>query len=156
MKCKIAIIVLLLASASVNARTTDDFGIGIIAGEPTGLSLKYWLDEVYAVDGAVAWSYSENDSLQFHGDYLIHDYDLLEDDAWPIYYGIGARLKLKDDDGRGNNRKHAMFGIRVPLGITYLFEDAPMDLFFEVVPVLDLSPDVELDINAAVGLRFYF
>ena len=156
MKCKIAIIVLLLAAASVNARTTDDFGIGIIAGEPTGLSVKYWLDDVYAVDGAVAWSYSENDSLQFHGDYLIHDYDLLEDDAWPVYYGIGARLKLKDDDGSGSNKKHAMFGIRVPLGITYLFEDAPMDLFFEVVPVLDLSPDVELDINAAVGLRLYF
>jgi hypothetical protein len=156
MKCKIAIIVLLLAAVSANARTSDDFGIGVIIGEPTGLSLKYWVDEEIAVDGALAWSYSENDSLQLHGDYLIHNYDLLEDKEWPVYYGIGARLKFKDDDGRGRNENHAMFGIRFPLGITYLFDDAPMDLFFEVVPVLDLSPDLELDINAAAGLRFYF
>ena len=155
MKCKIAIIMLLLA-ASANARTQDDFGIGIILGEPTGLSLKYWIDEEIAVDGALAWSYSENDSLQLHGDYLVHNYDVLELDEMPVYYGVGARLKFKDDDGRGRNENDAMFGIRFPLGITYLFEDAPLDLFFELVPVLDLSPDVDLDINAALGLRFYF
>ena len=156
MKCKIVIVMLLLAAASVNARTQDDFGIGVIIGEPTGLSLKYWIDKDVAVDGALAWSYSENNSLQLHGDYLIHDYDLLEEDQWPVYYGIGARLKFKDDDGRGRNENHDMFGIRFPLGITYLFDDEPLDLFFEVVPVLDLSPDLELDINAALGLRFYF
>jgi hypothetical protein len=61
-----------------------------------------------------------------------------------------------DDDGRGRNENDAMFGIRVPVGITYLFDDYPLDLFFELVPVLDLSPDVDLDINAALGLRFYF
>ena len=74
MKYKIAIIVLLLSVASANACTQDDFGIGIILGEPTGLSLKYWLDEERAIDGAAAWSYSENDSFQLHGDYLIHNY----------------------------------------------------------------------------------
>ncbi len=156
MKSKIAIIVLLLAVASANAGTQDDYGIGVIIGEPTGLSLKYWLDEEIAIDGAVAWSYAENDSLQLHSDYLIHNYDLLEADEWPVYYGIGARLKFKDDDGNGRNENYAMFGIRFPLGVTYLFDDEPLDLFFEVVPVLDLSPDLEMDLNAAVGLRFYF
>ena len=155
MKYKITIIVLLLSVASSNARTQDDFGIGIIIGEPTGLSLKYWLDEERAVDGAAAWSYSENDSFQLHGDYLIHNYELLEADL-PVYYGIGARLKFKDNDGRGRNRNDAIFGIRIPVGITYLFDDAPFDVFFELVPVLDLAPDVELDLNAAIGLRYYF
>ena len=156
MKYKIAIIVLLLATASANARTQDDFGIGIILGEPTGLSIKYWIDEEIAIDGALAWSYSENDSLQLHGDYLVHNYDVFEVEEMPFYYGIGARLKFKDDDGRGRNEHDAMFGIRVPVGITYLFDDYPLDLFFELVPVLDLSPDVDLDINAALGLRLYF
>ena len=156
MKCKIAIIVLLLAVTSANARTQDDFGIGAILGEPTGLSLKYWLDGERAVDGAAAWSYSENDSFQLHGDYLIHNYELFESEKVPAYYGIGARLKLKDDDGNGRNEHHPMFGIRVPLGVTYLFEEAPFDMFFEVVPILDLSPEVELDINAAIGFRYYF
>jgi hypothetical protein len=156
MNYKMAILGLFIAVASVNARTHDDFGIGVIIGEPTGLSLKYWLDKEHAVDGAAAWSYSENDSFQLHSDYLIHNYDWLEDDQLPVYYGVGARLKFKDDDGRGRNRKHAIFGIRAPVGVTYLFDDEPVDLFFELVPVLDLSPEVELDINAALGLRFYF
>lgn len=156
MKCKMAIIVLLLAVGSANARMQDAVGLGFIIGEPTGLSLKYWLDEERAIDGAAAWSYSENDSFQLHGDYLIHDYELLDAREMPVYYGIGARLKLKDDEGRGRNEDDAIFGIRVPVGITYLFDDAPLDLFFEIVPVLDIAPDVELDINAAVGLRFYF
>ena len=156
MKYRIAIIMLLLAVASASARTQDDFGIGIIAGEPTGLSLKYWLDEDYAIDGAAAWSNSENDSFQLHGDYLIHNYEFLNADEMPAYYGIGARLKFKDSDGGGRNKHDPIFGIRVPLGVAYHFDDAPFDLFFEVVPVLDLAPDVDLDINAAVGLLYYF
>jgi len=156
MKFKLAIAVLMLAAASANARPPEDFGIGVIVGEPTGLSLKYWLDDERAIDAAAAESFSENDSFQLHGDYLIHDYDLFGLDEMPFYYGLGARLKLKDSDGSGRNRRHDMFGIRVPLGITYIFEDAPVDLFFELVPVLDLSPEVELDIGAAVGFRFYF
>jgi len=156
MKCKIAIIVFLLAASSANARTQDDFGIGVIIGEPTGLSLKYWLDEERAIDGAAAWSYSENDSFQLHGDYLIHNYEWLEAREMPVYYGIGARLKFKDSDGRGRNENDAILGIRVPLGITYLFDEAPLDMFFELVPVLDIAPDVDLDLNAALGLRYYF
>jgi len=146
MKCKMAIIVLLLAAVgSANARMQDSFGLGIIIGEPTGLSVKYWLDEERAVDGALAWSLSDDDSFQLHGDYLIHDYELLE-----------ARLKFKDDDGKGHDEDDAVFGIRVPVGITYLFDDTPIDLFFELVPILDIAPDVDLDINAAIGLRYYF
>ena len=156
MKCKIAITAFMLAVASANARAQDKFGLGLMVGEPTGLSLKYWLDKERAIDGAAAWSYSENDSFQLHGDYLFHDYELFDAHDLPFYYGLGARLKFKDSDGRGRNEDHAIFGLRVPLGVTYLFEDEPIELFFELVPVLDLSPDLELDINAAVGLRFYF
>ena len=156
MKCKMAIIVLLLSVGSANARMQDSFGLGIIIGEPTGLSVKYWLDEDRAVDGALAWSLSDDNAFQLHGDYLIHDFELLEAREMPVYYGIGARLKFKDDDGKGHDDDDTVFGIRVPVGITYLFDDTPVDLFFELVPILDLAPDVELDINAAVGARFYF
>jgi len=156
MRYKIATIGLLLAAASASARTEQPFGLGVIVGEPTGLSLKYWLDDELAIDGAAAWSFSENDSFQLHGDYLIHNYELLGADELPCYYGLGARIKLKDSDGRGRNEDDTIFGIRFPLGITYLFDEAPLDLFVELVPVLDLAPDADVDINAAIGLRFYF
>lgn len=158
MKCKMTIIVLLLGvvSASAGAQEPDMFGLGVMLGEPTGLSVKYWLDERTAIDGALAWSFSENDSLQIHSDYLIHDHELSNSREWSVYYGLGARLQFKDSDGSGRNSSHSIFGLRVPLGVSYLFPDEPMDLFFEVVPILDLSPEVELDLAAAAGLRFYF
>lgn len=156
MRYRIAIIGLLAVVSSASARTQEPFGLGVIVGEPTGLSLKYWLDDERAIDGAAAWSFSENDSFQLHGDYLIHNFDLLGVDEMPCYYGLGARLKFKDSDGRGRNEDHAIFGIRFPLGITYLFDEVPLDVFAELVPVLDLAPDADVDINAAIGLRFYF
>ncbi|MBP2681688.1 MAG: hypothetical protein H6Q78_1551, partial [Candidatus Krumholzibacteriota bacterium] len=45
---------------------------------------------------------------------------------------------------------------RVPVGLTYIFDGAPLDIFFEIVPILDLIPDTEFDANAAIGIRFYF
>lgn len=158
MRYKMAIIGLLLAVSSANAgdRTEEPFGLGVILGEPTGLSLKYWLDKEHAIDGAAAWSFSENDSFQLHGDYLIHNYEWLEADEMPCYYGLGARIKFKDSDGRGRNEHDTLFGIRFPLGITYLFDEIPLDVFAEIVPVLDLAPDADAALNAAIGFHFYF
>ena len=154
MRYATAIGAILLAVLSANAYAKQDLGVGVIVGEPTGLSLKYWLDEDRAIDGAAAWSFSDNDSFQLHADYLFHRYDIFDTGEvtgkMPLYYGLGARVKDKD--------KHddTVFGLRIPLGITYLFAEAPFDLFAELVPIVDLAPDVDVDINAAIGFRFYF
>ena len=42
------------------------------------------------------------------------------------------------------------------MGIEYLFAEKPMDLFFEVVPIIDVTPRTELNMNAAVGVRYFF
>lgn len=143
------------------AQAKPGLGIGIIIGEPTGLSLKKWLSNTTAIDAGIAWSFSENDSLHFHADYLLHRFDVFASadlrGRLPLYYGLGGRVKLRDgNDGRGRNDDDALVGIRVPVGISYLFRTAPVDLFAEIVPVLDVAPDTDFDLNAAVGARFYF
>jgi hypothetical protein len=158
MKCKIILAVLTgLISASGFAQ--DQLGIGLIVGEPTGLSVKYWLDEEHAVDAAAGWSFWGGDGFQLHADYLWHNFDLLGSaagcDMLPVYYGVGARLKLRDNDCRHDDNGDTAFGIRVPVGISYLFDGAPFDVFAEIVPILDFTPDVDLHLNIAVGLRFY-
>ena len=130
-------------------------GVGIIAGEPTGLSLKGWLTERTAWAGAAAWSFDSNTSFHLHGDYLIHRYDLLhvENGRLPVYYGLGARVKF-DDRGYGHARTRT--GIRIPVGVNYHFEQAPVDLFLEVAPILDVAPKTDFSINAAIGARVFF
>jgi hypothetical protein len=35
----------------------QDFGLGFMLGEPTGISFKKWTGSKTAIDGAVAWSF---------------------------------------------------------------------------------------------------
>jgi hypothetical protein len=151
-----------LLSLGVSAAwAQEDFGIGAIVAEPTGITAKAWFNGNEAIDAAAAWSFSDHDSFQFHTDYLYHRFDLFPNvdqsvGRLALYFGAGARLKLGEDNGRGNDDADDRLGLRVPAGMTYLFTQAPFDVFGEVVPVLDIAPDTELDLQAAVGGRFYF
>lgn len=136
------------------------FGLGIIAGEPTGISLKGWQGRTTAIDGALAWSFAGKDFFQIHGDYLAHNFALIkvEKGKLPFYYGIGGRIKFfnNDDGGKARDNDKTRIGVRVPLGLAYLFERTTLDIFLEVVPILDLIPETELDLNAAIGIRYFF
>lgn len=145
-KLLFAIVTVCLAFASTLAYGQgQDLGLGIILGEPTGISVKYWLGTTNAISGAAAWSFSGEESIHIHADYLFHNFGLIQQNL-PLYYGLGARVKLEDD---------VKVGIRIPVGIAYLFE-APLDTFLEIVPLLDLVPDTEFGLNAAIGVRYYF
>lgn len=143
-----AIFLFLFFTEAANAQS-GKFGAGIIAGEPTGLSLKYRLSENNAIDAAAAWSFLKEAAFHVHADYLFHDYSLINvsKGKLPFYYGIGARLKLSEK---------SRVGVRIPLGLSYEFANSPVDIFLEVVPLLDLAPSTELNLNGAVGVRFYF
>ena len=126
------------------------FGAGVILGEPTGLSLKYWLNETLAVDGGLGGSFHHEDGVQLHSDVLWHAFDLFSvpSGRLPLYFGAGGRLKFQDGDDR--------FGIRFPVGVSYMFDHRPIDIFFEVAPILDVAPSVRGDFNVGVGARFWF
>jgi hypothetical protein len=47
-------------------------------------------------------------------------------------------------------------GIRFPIGLSWLAERVPVELFAEIVPVLEFAPDTDGDIDGGVGVRYYF
>ena len=149
----IAAVSLFVTCAVPKAYGRDGVGIGVIVGEPTGVSVKYWIDRTTAFDAAFAWSLADSSPFQFHADYLIHGSSLNARSSeakgsLPWYYGIGGRVK--------NIYNETHLGIRVPVGVTYLVSESPVDIFAEIVPVLDLKPTVNLNLNGAVGIRYYF
>ena len=143
------LIFIIIVSASFIQSQNKEFGLGIIVGEPTGVSFKYWTDSNSAFDGAIAWSFINGGALHIHADYILHSFNLIrvESGKLPFYYGIGGRIKFLDDAG---------IGVRVPVGLTYIFDDTPIDIFLEIVPILDLTPKTDFKINAAIGGRYYF
>jgi hypothetical protein len=149
MKLLTCLLALLLASSAM--AQSRGFGLGIIAGEPTGLSGKIWTGPKTGIDFAAAWSVEKSQSFNFHADYLIHDFGVFKVDKgkMALYYGIGGRL-VDTDQG------DSFIGVRVPIGINYLFATSPLDLFLEMAPVLDLAPDTDLDFDGGLGIRFWF
>ena len=144
----VTILFSLFIISSINAQS-NGVGVGLIVGEPTGISGKYWTGSTTAFDAALAWSFVDENAFQIHADYLFHNIRLItvSEGKLPFYYGIGARLKTAND---------IKLGVRVPLGLAYLFQNVPIDIFVEVVPILDVIPKTDFQINAALGARYSF
>lgn len=158
------IVMLVLASAG-ELRAVDGLGVGLILGEPSGISIKKWITPDRALDAAAAWSMSEHERFQFHADYLIHTFDWFNPGVHPgqlpFYYGIGGRIRLADDTHHRWRDDHytadeTTVGVRVPFGIAYLAASVPLESFLEIVPVLDLAPDTHVGVNGAIGFHYYF
>jgi len=130
---------------------SSGLGVGLILGSPSGLSAKMWTGQNTALDGAVAWALYPNSSgfIHVHADMLYHPFEFnVKSGSLPFYFGFGGRLGLSST---------IRLGVRVPFGVAYAFADYPFDIFFEVVPIVDVLPQLfDLDMNAAIGFRYFF
>lgn len=129
-----------------------DTEVGIILDDPVFLSVKRWLGRTTAIDGALSLKDGGNNSgssYELHVDYLKHDFGMfpVNDGALPVYYGIG--IKIEDDNDFTTS-------IRVPVGISYLFEDVPLSVFFEYALLLEVTSSTSLNSETALGVRYYF
>lgn len=57
------------------------------------------------------------------------------------------RLRVSDDPE---------FGIRIPVGLAYLFADIPVDIFAELAPVVNITSDTGFDLTGGIRARYYF
>jgi hypothetical protein len=151
-KAKRVLLAVLFFTASVGmveAAEIRGFGLGVLLGEPTGLSAKAWLGDVSAVDGAAAWSFQGEDSFYFHSDYLLHYADWPVSDAGILsgFAGIGGKLHLEED---------LRLGLRIPFGLSYSFDSVPVELFIEFAPGVDLIPATQGAFTGGLGVRYYF
>jgi hypothetical protein len=145
--------------------TNKKFGIGLELGAPTGINGKLFLTPSNAIDfglGEMYHYYYGGDGLHLYADYLWHPTVLTQQPAFslPFYVGIGARLWQFDYSCGGRTCTGAdAIGVRVPVGITFNFNNVPLDIFVQAVPTLDFfhdyRHDVFLDIDFSVGIRFW-
>jgi len=149
MKKAALMLIILGCLAGLSFGQNGDIGLGIILGEPTGLSAKLWTGKTTAFDAGAAWSFVSGEFFQIHGDLLFHDFNLfkVEKGKMALYYGFGGRVKMADV---------TIISVRVPIGISYQFEKTAIELFLEIVPMLDIVPATEVGIGGGAGFRYYF
>ena len=138
------------------------FGLGVIIGEPTGISAKLWTSSVNAFDFGLGWSiggdrigkyrgyYAGGSRVHFHMDYLWHAFNAIHSsERFPLYYGIGGRI----NSGAGYDASAAVRGV---FGIAWLPHTTPVDVFLELVPSLQLTPSTGFGMDAGLGARYFF
>ena len=148
MKTHLQILVIFLAFSLSATYAQNNFGIGIILGEPTGVSAKLWTSSTNAFDFAAAWSFKGDGHLLLQADYVWHSpLTRTSSGKLDLYYGIGGRIIFRDDP---------LVGARIPVGLDYKFTSAPIDIFAELVPILDFVPSTNFNLGGGIGVRFWF
>ncbi len=156
------VLFLMIIIAKPIAAQDHGFGIGLILGEPTGVSAKLWTSKINALDFGLGVSvggdrishkdyyYDGHGRFHFHMDYLWHSFNAISStERFPLYYGIGGRL----NSGGGYD---GSFGVRGVFGIAWFPHATPIDVFVELVPVLQLTPSTGFGIDAGLGIRYFF
>jgi hypothetical protein len=148
---KILFVIVLFLTPGVMHAQDGGTGLGIILGEPTGISFKTWISGRSAIDASLAWSFYAG-SYHFHADYLWHNFLLFKlkegKGKLPLYMGVGGRIKVSGNE--------LLMGVRVPIGLVYIFPGNRFDIFLEAVPILNLVPGTGFDLNAGAGVRCFF
>jgi hypothetical protein len=163
---RLIFVAVLLGASSAHAEDGDGtkravdkgtVGVGIILGEPTGISAKLYLKDDQAIQVAVGFAFYGG-GFEVAGDYLFHPYILQSRDSFvlPFYIGPGLRL-IQYSEGRDTS--YIALGVRAVAGLLFDFKTVPLDAFVEIAGVLEHGGSghgFDVKLNADVGIRYYF
>jgi hypothetical protein len=146
----------------------NNFGLGFVLGNPSGLSAKLpsgpinAFHFILAYDQGRGWgnrgwandycNNNDNDCngrLYLGGDYVWYNYNAIpvSQGRLPFYYGPGIWTSVADNSA---------VGIRFALGLEYQFATAPFDIFLEIAPGIRVIPNTSGYVSSGLGARFYF
>jgi len=148
-----------------------NFGLGFQLGDPTAIIGKAFVGDENAIDfGLGFWGYGRGrcwdsrdrryewcgggyEAWSIHGDFL-WQYPIVQTTVkldWHI--GPGGRIFF-DDNGPDND---IWLQARMPVGLDLTFNRPNfLEVFVELIPALFIAPFTDFDIDAALGVRFYF
>lgn len=150
-------LVLLASPAEARKKKAPSgIGIGVAIGDPTAFTMKFLLSGNSAFDLMIGEDADGFDDLQINFDWLYSPLVLGNGPGFtvPFYFGVGGVLEFDDNDFNDD----VDLGLRLPIGIAFEFQKAPIELFleaaFEIFFINDDNDD--LDVDALLGFRYYF
>jgi hypothetical protein len=127
----------------------SDMAFGLFLGQPTGLSFRMGLGSNQSLEAKAAWDLSGQGSfaaqanwlLEFPGTFVIEGEDFIPYIGGGLGFGVSDQVAL---------------GLRIPFGIVYRFEKAPIELCLEVAPGMNLFPGTSFAGSGGLGIRYRF
>lgn len=109
--------------------------------------VNYCEDQAYNYRGDYGYGWR---IFHLHADYLFHNFGAIRStERFPLFYGPGISVNYLNYD-------FLQFGVRGNFGIAWMPRHAPVDLFLELAPTMELFPGPDFDVSAGLGARFYF
>lgn len=164
---RLVFVSLLFATSLAHAGATgrSGKGLGLSLGDPTGLNFKAFIGRGTAIDATLGLGFIGGRHLALNLGVLWQK-PLGHLGGAPVdwYWGLGGKLGLYDNDhshDHGNGHHHhdddeLRLGARAPIGVSVMFRKVPLDLFLEIAAGLWIVEDVDLDLDGAIGFRFWF
>jgi hypothetical protein len=135
-------------------RAPGAVGLGVQAGEPSGVSLKFYTPEGQpAYDVLAAWSFDNfvflNGRVLFAQPLRVDEVEDTVEQPVQWFIGPGAYVGVYDDGG-----SEAGLGVSGTVGIDILLAEH-FELYLQVTPRFELVRETEPDIGGGLGLRYY-
>jgi len=154
----------LLAALPLYSQTPLDrrTGIGIILGDPTGITFKTVWSRQTDLSASLGSSYFG--ALRVGVDWT-WNFDVFRDPSVHLYFGPGVALGVGNANGifyRGASGNYyyragneSGLGIRGVIGLSGRVKAEPIEFFIEFGPMIGIVPNVGSSIDVGVGARFY-
>lgn len=145
-----------LLSMSIASIASADGAVGVVLGDPTGLSGRLGLDGNYSLNGALAYAAGGRSGVYVHGTYIrdkARTFAIENSGPIEMYYGLGLRV-IAIDSGKYDG--DVLVGPRAPLGLAYNINNPNLEIFGELSVALDLVPRTDVDLDVGVGVRIRF
>lgn len=126
-----------------------EYGLGMIVGNPTAITVKKRIREIQSVDFMLGWSFPGK-AIHIAADYIAHFPDWMTGSDFYPYAGIGGRFKIDTTNESGQFR----LGLRIGGGIEYFRNH--FGIYGEIFPVADIIPETTFGLEGGIGIRYYF
>jgi hypothetical protein len=158
--------------ASAKGNDLNGFSLGLVLGDPTGLTLRSGLGKRDAIQAHFGFSSYPGSAAAIMVDWTYDVWDLVKSPsraALMLYMGVGGKGQWftgryyafnNRHDKRYWDDSHFGLGVRGVMGLRLAFLKAPFDLFLEIAPIgiIFVIPDrgAYYDLDAALGFRYRF
>ncbi len=169
---KIALTLICFFSISLAQAQYDNWAVGFKAGEPTGVNVRKYFNNVNAIDvtigsyGGIIKNFSDyrqgkykNVGLSFTAHYLWHN-PIFNSDKIQVYYGFGPQVNSRRyypdnlSGQRVNYTKNISLGGSGVAGGEFFLPDGRLSIFLETGVYIELLPGpFYISPNVAGGIR---
>ncbi len=145
----VSLLIVFLTSVSTLYAQSKDLAIGVMVGDPTGVSVRFSHETDRSLTGGAGLSMGGSE-VTFQGNHIWIHRDALYwqgETAFDFYWGAGGRIEFDDD---------IELGVRAPFGLMKSVLDQKAEIFAEVAPVIQIVPKTKFSPELFVGFRYFF